>query len=148
MRIGELLNVKLSDISFSERKILIYLGEKNYQGRAVYYSKDAELALQQWIKRKKKDSVYLFPGIAGRRNLCYVAAWKVMREILIQYHDGVSGTNDLKRLVCYPAGTTLEDGRIAFVAWAEPNMNDKNVMSELPVKGLVRGLAATYPCEK
>lgn len=84
MRIGELLNVKLSDISFSERKILIYLGEKNYQGRAVYYSKDAELALQQWIKRKKKESEYLFPGTAGRRNLCYVAAWKVMREILIR----------------------------------------------------------------
>jgi hypothetical protein len=66
----------------------------------------------------------------------------------IQYHDGVSGTNDLKRLICYPAGATLKDGRIAFVAWAESNMNDKDLMSELPVEGLVRGLAAKYPCGK
>lgn len=35
MRIVELPNVKLSDISFAERKILLYLGENNYQGRAV-----------------------------------------------------------------------------------------------------------------
>jgi hypothetical protein len=66
----------------------------------------------------------------------------------IQYHDGVSGTNDLKRLVCYPAGSTLEDGRIVFVAWAESNVNDKTLMNERPVKGLVRALAAKYPCEK
>jgi hypothetical protein len=66
----------------------------------------------------------------------------------IQYHDGVSGISDLDRLVCYPASTTLEDGRIAFVAWAESNLNDKALMSELPVEGLVRALTAAYPCEK
>jgi integrase/recombinase XerD len=33
MRIGELLNVKMADIVLSERKILLYLGEKNLHGR-------------------------------------------------------------------------------------------------------------------
>lgn len=66
----------------------------------------------------------------------------------IQYHNGVTGTNNIDRLVCYPAGTTLEDGRIAFVAWAESKLNDKALMSELPVEGLVRALAVTYPCGK
>lgn len=51
MRIGELLEVKISDIIFSERKILIYQGEKNYQGRIVYYSEDAEYPqLDAWCQ--------------------------------------------------------------------------------------------------
>lgn len=82
MRIGELLEVIITDISFAERKILIYLGEKNYQGRAVYYSEDAEQALQQWLKVRDKDSEFLFPGKGGRPNLSYVSAWVVMRKSL------------------------------------------------------------------
>jgi hypothetical protein len=66
----------------------------------------------------------------------------------IQYHNGVSGTKNLDRLVCYPAGTTLEDGSVAFVAWAESNLKDKALMDELPVEGLIRALAVTYPCAK
>jgi site-specific recombinase XerD len=89
MRIGELLKVKLTDISLSERKILIYLGEKNYLGRAVYYSEDAEQALQQWLKLRDKDSGYLFPGKAGRPNLSYVAAWSAMKKSLER--AGLSG---------------------------------------------------------
>lgn len=69
-------------------------------------------------------------------------------EGAIQYHDGVSDGKKLKRLVCYPAGTTLEEGKIAFVAWAETNADNSDLMAELPVKGLVRALAATYPCDK
>ncbi|NNK97366.1 MAG: tyrosine-type recombinase/integrase, partial [Desulfobacterales bacterium] len=45
MRIGELLAVKLEDIVLHDQKILIYLGSKNYEGRVVYYSSDAEQAL-------------------------------------------------------------------------------------------------------
>lgn len=82
MRIGELLEVKLSDISPTERKILVYLGEKNYQGRAVYYSADADQVLQQWFKERNSDSVHLFPGYMGRRSISYVAAWSVMRRVL------------------------------------------------------------------
>jgi integrase/recombinase XerD len=81
MRIGELLEVKISDIIFSERKILIYQGEKNYQGRAVYYSEDAEYALQQWLHSRKKNSEYLFSGKA-RRQLSYTTTWRIMHKAL------------------------------------------------------------------
>jgi len=81
MRIGELLEVKTTDISFPERKILIYLGEKNCQGRVVYYSEDAEKALQQWLTIRNKDSAYLFPGSRGNQ-LSYGAARIVMQKIL------------------------------------------------------------------
>lgn len=82
MRIGELLEVKVNDISFVERKIVIYLGEKNVIGRAVYYSEDAEQALQKWLKTRSSNSIYLFPGKSGRPNISYMAARQAMRRIL------------------------------------------------------------------
>jgi site-specific recombinase XerD len=82
MRIGELLKVKLADISQREKKILVYLGEKNFQGRAVYYSEDAALALDQWLDDRNSDSAHLFPGYMGRPSISYVAAWSVMRKAL------------------------------------------------------------------
>ena len=81
MRIGELLNVKLSDIVLSEQKILIYLGEKNYQGRVVYYSDDADRALRQWLQIRKKNKDFLFYS-PSRPTLCYVSAWNIMRKYL------------------------------------------------------------------
>lgn len=89
MRIGELLAVKLSDLIYAERKILIYLGEKNYQGRVVYYSRDADQALHHWLSERDESSEYLFPGKAGRLNLSYVAAWNAMRDGLKR--AGLSG---------------------------------------------------------
>jgi integrase/recombinase XerD len=82
MRIGELLAVKISDINLTERKILIYVGEKNFQGRVVYYSADAEQALQQWLKERNAESDYLFPGRTGRDNLNYMTAYSAMRRCL------------------------------------------------------------------
>ena len=88
MRIGELLSVKISDLILTERKILIFQGEKNYQGRVVYYSRDAEQALEHWLDERNNDSAYLFPGQAGRSNLSYVTAWNAMRRALD--HAGLS----------------------------------------------------------
>ncbi|SHO51280.1 tyrosine-type recombinase/integrase [Desulfopila aestuarii] len=82
MRIGELLEVQVSDISVAERKIMIYLGEKNFQGRAVYYSEDAELALKKWLKIRPGYSTSLFPGRSAGRSISYVTAWSVMQNIL------------------------------------------------------------------
>jgi len=82
MRIGELLEVKLSDINLAERKILIYVGEKNFQGRAVYYNKDAKQALQHWLTERDTQSDYLFPGRSGPGTLGYVTAWSAMRRAL------------------------------------------------------------------
>ena len=81
LRIGELLDVKVADIIMVERKILIYLGEKNYQGRVAYYSEDAEKALQHWLKARNKEKEYLFYS-RSREKLSYVAAWTVMRNLL------------------------------------------------------------------
>ena len=69
-------------------------------------------------------------------------------EGAIQYHDGVTHPEHLKRLICYPAGTTLAEGETAFVQWAKTNENDAALMNELPVKGLVRALSEKYPCSK
>ncbi len=69
-------------------------------------------------------------------------------EGVAQYHDGVSDNKHLPRLICYPEGTTLEEGRIAFVQWGERNRSNADLMSELPVKGLVRALVEKYPCQQ
>lgn len=79
MRIGELLQVKMTDIVFSERKILLFLGEKNLQGRVVYYSETAEKALNEWLEIKPASSSFLICNNRGRQ-LSYVSAWMVMKE--------------------------------------------------------------------
>ena len=81
MRIGELLEVKLNDIVLHDRKILIYIGSKNYQGRAVYYSDDAEQALKHWLRVRDSSQHYLFYGRPGKQ-LSYSTAWGVMRKTL------------------------------------------------------------------
>ena len=67
-------------------------------------------------------------------------------EATVQYHDEVSNRQKMKRLICYPATATIEDGRRAFVAWAEANKGNTQLMNEQPVVGLVRAMAAAYPC--
>ena len=81
MRIGELLRVKIADIILPERKILLYLGEKNFQGRIVYFSSDAEQALKKWLEIRDTGSEYLFYGYAGQE-LSHVGAWMIMRKAL------------------------------------------------------------------
>ena len=67
-------------------------------------------------------------------------------EATVQYHDAVSDRKNLKRLVCYPAGTSIEDGRQALLSWAATHREDPRLMDEQPVVGLVRALANAYPC--
>lgn len=67
-------------------------------------------------------------------------------EATVQYHDAVSDQKNLKRLICYPKTATVADGRKAFVAWADVNKDKASLMNEQPVVGLVRALAAKYPC--
>jgi site-specific recombinase XerD len=81
MRIGELLNVVVSDIQLPERKILLYLGEKNYQGRVVYYSEDAEKALKDWIDIRDTSRRYLFYS-RTRQNISYVTAWTMFKQAI------------------------------------------------------------------
>jgi len=88
MRIGELLEVKVSDINLTERKILIYVGEKNFQGRAVYYNDDGEAALYEWLHSRDESKQYLFYGRSDRP-LNYVSAYNVMRKCIER--AGLSG---------------------------------------------------------
>ena len=88
MRIGELLEVKPADIIMRDRKILIYLGSKNYKGRAVYFSEDAEQALKHWLRVRDSSKTYLFYGVR-KEQLCYSAAWSVMKNT--SEHAGLAG---------------------------------------------------------
>jgi site-specific recombinase XerD len=81
LRIGELLDVKISDIILPERKILIYLGEKNYQGRVVYFGEDAESALKDWLEVRNKQKDYLFYS-PSHDKITYAAVRKVMTILL------------------------------------------------------------------
>ncbi len=81
MRIGELLEVKVDDIVLHDQKILLYVGAKNYEGREVYYSADAEQALKHWLRARDVTKRYLFYG-RWDKPLSYVAAWSAMRKAL------------------------------------------------------------------
>ncbi len=74
-------------------------------------------------------------------------ACRAFIEATVQYHDQIAKRNKMKRLVCYPASATIEDGKAAFVAWAAANASNAKLMGEQPVIGLVRALAAKFPCK-
>lgn len=73
-------------------------------------------------------------------------ACRAFIEATVQYHDAVSDRKKLKRLICYPKTATVADGRQAFLTWAAANKDDKALMDEQPVVGLVRALSEAYPC--
>jgi site-specific recombinase XerD len=72
MRIGELLDLQVSDIDLQEQKILIRTGEKNSRGRVVYFSDDARDALTEWLKKRSPVKEHLFYS-AQNHNLSYAA---------------------------------------------------------------------------
>jgi len=90
MRIGELLNVRITDIIIPERKILIYQGEKNYEGRVVYFSEDAQGSLQQWLQARDSEKEILFYGRDGKQ-LSYGGAWMITRKLLLRAGLGEKG---------------------------------------------------------
>ena len=60
MRVGELLDLRASDLNLPEKKILIYMGEKNYRGRVVYLSDDAVEATKAWLSIRDSREEMLF----------------------------------------------------------------------------------------
>lgn len=67
MRIGELLDTRVSDVHWEDKKILIYEGEKNRRGRVVCVSPDACEALAAWFEKRNSQYAYLFYGWKGQR---------------------------------------------------------------------------------
>jgi Rap1a immunity proteins len=65
----------------------------------------------------------------------------------VSYHDAVSDREHLKRLICYPATVTRDQGIQVFVDWAATHQQDRKFMNDPAVYGVVRGLAAKWPCK-
>ena len=65
---------------------------------------------------------------------------------VIDYHDILTDHEEMKRLICYPDTATLEQGVLVFIDWAQEKQADMKVMKEPPVLGVVRALAAKWPC--
>jgi len=81
IRIGELLRLRVSDVYLPERKIHLVVGEKNRTGRVVYLSVDACQALQEWMRKRKEEKIFLFYG-RGQSALCYTAARMIFHRYL------------------------------------------------------------------
>lgn len=92
MRIGELLNTKMNDLHLKDRKIDIYEGEKNRQGRVVYLSDDAMDALKAWLKIRDVHIEFLFYA-QGRRSMAYSTARLIFEQYIAKAglaHKGYS----------------------------------------------------------
>ncbi len=66
----------------------------------------------------------------------------------VDYHDAITDHEKLKRLICYPNTANLEQGVLVFIDWAQTNQADKKLMDEPTVIGVVRALAAKWPCDQ
>lgn len=81
MRIGELLNTKMSDINLEEQQIRIIESEKTGTGRVAYFSNDAAEALYHWLKQRDFWKERLFYG-QGRESMTYAAARVIFKRCL------------------------------------------------------------------
>jgi integrase/recombinase XerD len=80
MRIGELLQTRVSDVHLDERRILLFVGEKNRMGRVVYLSADAYAAVKAWIQKRDARKPLLFYA-QGRNTMSYTRA----RMLFVKY---------------------------------------------------------------
>ena len=83
MRIGELLDLRPSDVNLQEQKVMIYIGVKNYQGRVVYFSDDAREALEEWMKVRDPIRQCLFYA-STRHSLTYATVRVRFKKYLEQ----------------------------------------------------------------
>jgi hypothetical protein len=65
---------------------------------------------------------------------------------IVSYDDAVADGKHLKRLICYPATATRNQGIQGFTDWATSHQQNQELMNAPPVLGAIRGLAATWPC--
>jgi site-specific recombinase XerD len=81
MRIGELLDTRVSEVNLGEKRITIMEAHKTRVGRVVHLSEDACRALKVWLKRRDPEKEYLFYG-QGRQRLGYTAVRMKFAEYL------------------------------------------------------------------
>ncbi len=73
MRIGETLSLTVNDLDLRDRKIHLFVGEKNSQGRVVYLSDDALFALKRWLRQRDQQREWVF-YTRGHTGLSYSTA--------------------------------------------------------------------------
>jgi integrase/recombinase XerD len=95
MRIGELLQTRVNDVHLEERRILIWVGEKNRIGRVVYLSDDACEAVKAWIQRRDARKPFLFYA-QGRNTMSYTRA----RELFFKYLERANALHKGYSLHC------------------------------------------------
>lgn len=100
MRIGELLNTKVSEVNLREKRITIIEAQKTRVGRVAYLSEDACKALRVWLKRRDPEKEYLFYG-QGRQRLSYTAARVKFAQYLARQAWRI------RAIVCIASGTPV-----------------------------------------
>src|ERR1700739_4429695 len=66
---------------------------------------------------------------------------------VVSYHDAIVDREHLKPLLCYPSTPPRHQGIQAFIDWAGTHQQDHKFMDTPPVVGVIRGLAAKWPCK-
>jgi site-specific recombinase XerD len=73
IRIGEALGLTMNDVDLKERKVNLFLGEKNGMGRVAYLSNDAVFCLKRWFTWRDPEKRFVFYG-KGDTHICYSTA--------------------------------------------------------------------------
>jgi len=81
MRIGELLNLLVTEVNLKERRIEIYEAEKTRVGRVVYLSEDARCYLKAWFTQRDANKQFVFYA-QGRHSMSYANARLVFAKYL------------------------------------------------------------------
>jgi integrase/recombinase XerD len=84
MRIGELLNTKVTDVHIKERRIEIYEAQKNRLGRVVYLSEDAIIALKAWLGERNTWEDYLFYSQWNTDTMSYSTARSRFEKYIVK----------------------------------------------------------------
>ena len=84
MRIGELLNTKVTDVHIKERRIEIYEAQKNRLGRVVYLSEDAIIALKTWFGERNAWEDYLFYSQGSTDTMSYSTARSRFEKYIVK----------------------------------------------------------------
>ena len=107
-RVSELVNVKMTELE-GDRVAVHGKGEKD---RYVYLNARAQLALQQYMKERKDENIYLFPGgtqaakMKGRKppRFSTVSWWKNPDNVQPQGHINTSTIEGMMRKLAKKAG--------------------------------------------
>ena len=84
MRIGELLNTKVTDVHIKERRIEIYEAQKNRLGRVVYLSDDAVIAVKTWLRERNRWEDYLLYSQGSTDTMSYSTARSRFEKYIVK----------------------------------------------------------------